>query len=217
MELKAVLFDMDGVLIDSEHYYMKGTFNMLKEVGFKGKLEDVYIVIGTTLERTYELEVELMNNLFSVEQMKEMNDRYFMEHPLPFKDIKKEGVNEILDYLKNKGIKIALCSSSPLDNITQVLKECEIQHYFDFVVSGEQFTESKPHPEIYLHAADVLGVKPDQCIVVEDSNAGVTSGYNAKMIVIGIQDEILNHDQSLATVSVSNLIEAKGWIEENIK
>ena len=165
------------------------------------------------MKETYRILSDLLDNRYTMEELERINETYFEEHPLPYHEIMKEGVLEILHYLKQEKFKIALCSSSPLENITHVLKSCAIRNYFDFVVSGEQFEKSKPNPEIYQHAAKVLQVKEENCIVIEDSKYGIEAGYNAGMTVIGIADLRFQQDQSKASVVVENLMEALEWIQ----
>ncbi len=215
MKFKAVLFDMDGVLIDSEGYYGNGTFTWMKNMGFKGTIEDVYRVIGTTMEGTYKILYELMEGRVSLKELQERNENYFLENPLPYSEILKEGVIEICTWLKENKIKIAVCSSSSRDNIMQALSACDVYHYFDFITSGEDFKESKPNPEIYLNAAEKLGVNIEDCIVVEDSTLGIKAGKNANMRVIAIRDTRFNLNQEEADIIVDSMWEVASILKEN--
>lgn len=212
MAIKAVLFDMDGVLIDSETFYCDGTYDWMKQLGYTGSEEAIYTMIGTTMEVTYQILQKLLKDSHSLDEIRQTNETYFKEHPLPYKTILKSGVKELLIALKEKGIKTAVCSSSPKETIQQVLDECQLNAYFDFFVSGDQFVESKPHPEIYLHAAEVLSVQPEECIVIEDSTLGIQAGRNAKMEVIALRDEKFNLDQSKANRIVNSMQEAAAYL-----
>lgn len=211
--MKAILFDMDGVLINSERYYMNGTFEWMKQLGYTGTFTEVCTILGTTLQRTYEIIYDLLDGQYSMERIIEENDRYFIEHALDYKTLIKEGAISLLQSIKNDGLKIALCSSSPRENIDHVVDVCGFAPYLDFIVSGEQFEESKPHPEIYLHAAEVLSVNPEDCLVIEDSEYGIQAGISAGMKVIALSDSELPNKQEKATWIVDSLDSAKVLIE----
>lgn len=212
--MKAVLFDMDGVLIDSEIFYMKGTYEWMKDLGYTGSFEGICTIIGTTMEKTYDMLYEMLHGKFSLERIVEENEMYFTKHPLDYKSIAKPGALDLFKTLKDKGYKIAICSSSPFDNIEHVAEVCGFKPYLDFVVSGEQFKQSKPHPEIYLHAAEELHVKPEECIVVEDSEFGIQAGISAGMKVIALEDKRLPNNQSKATHIVNSLSEVEELVEK---
>ena len=208
MEIKAVLFDMDGVLVDTEAYYMKGTLDWMKNLGYQGTFKDVCSLIGTTMEVTYLMIEKMLDYRYTVDELREINERYFLvEHPIPYDQIMKKGLVELLCEIKNKGWKCAVCSSSPKQTIDHALRMCKIEHYCDYVVSGDQFVESKPNPEIYLHAADILNVKPVECIVIEDSRMGIEAGRNAGMRTIGLMDRRFAQVQANANILVEELTE----------
>ena len=208
MEIKAVLFDMDGVLVDSETYYMEGTYKWMKELGFKGTYRDVCQVIGTTMEVTYQMIEKMLDSQYTIEQLTKVNEQYFLvDHPMQYKQIMNPDLMDLLNEIKSRGYRCAVCSSSPKETIDQALSECGITSYFDYVVSGEQFTQSKPHPEIYLHASEILNVEVDQCLVIEDSSMGIEAGKNAGMKTIGILDRRFGLKQAHADVLVERLSE----------
>ncbi|MFV0550315.1 MAG: HAD family hydrolase [Anaerorhabdus sp.] len=215
--MKAVFFDMDGVLINSEIFYMNGTFEWMKELGFKGTFEDICTIIGTTLDKTYDMLYDMLEGKYPRERIIQENDVYFEKHPLDYKNISKEGAIETFKALKDAGYKIAICSSSPLDNIKHVAEVCGFEPYLDFVVSGEQFVQSKPHPEIYLHAAEVLNVTPEECVVVEDSEFGIQAGISAGMIVLALEDKRLPNNQAKATQIINSLSEVQELVEKYSK
>lgn len=208
MEIKAVLFDMDGVLVDSETYYMEGTYSWMKDLGFTGTYQDVCQIIGTTMEVTYQMIEKMLHGQYTIEQLTQVNEQYFLvDHPMQYREIMNPDLLDLLNEIKSRGYKCAVCSSSPKETIDQALRECGITSFFDYVVSGEQFTQSKPHPEIYLHAAEMLNVQVDQCLVIEDSTMGIEAGKNAAMKTIGILDRRFGLKQAHADVLVERLSE----------
>ena len=139
-------------------------------------------------------------------ELERINKQYFnVDHPIRYAHIMNPGLIELLNEIKARGWKCAVCSSSPRVKIDQALEECNIASYFDYVVSGEQFTQSKPNPEIYLHAAEMLGVDVSKCLVIEDSKMGIEAGKNAKMKTIGLIDRRFGLVQCSADILVDSL------------
>lgn len=196
--MKAVLFDMDGVLIDSETFYMKGTYEWMKEAGFEGEIEDVFRIIGTTMVQTYEIIQKMLDFKYTIKELEEINENYFRENPLDYKNIVIPGTLDLMRHLKSKGIKLAVCSASAKNIIDHVMEVCGFKEYLDYEVSGEEVKNSKPFPDIYLKASEVLGVKPEKCIVIEDSRIGIEAGKNAGMFVFAYRDPKFKQDQSSA-------------------
>ena len=214
--MKVVLFDMDGVLIESEIYYMNGTYKWMKEKGYNGSFENLCKIVGTTLETAYKMLSDMLDNKYSAEEVKTFNEKYFSDYPLDFKNIMKSNSLELMCFLKNNGIKIAVCSSSPKDNIIHVMKECGFDKYVDYLVSGEEFTHSKPNPEIYLTACKELDVNVEDCFVIEDSKIGIAAGKNAGIKVIAIKDSMFFQDQSNADFIFETMEEIELFFKKHL-
>ena len=160
------------------------------------------------MEVTYQMIERMLGGQYTIEQLTQVNEQYFLvDHPMQYKEIMNPDLLDVLNEIKLRGYKCAVCSSSPKETIDQALSECGITSYFDYVVSGEQFIQSKPHPEIYLHAAEMLGIEVNQCLVVEDSAMGIEAGKNAQMKTIGILDRRFGLKQGHADVLVERLSE----------
>lgn len=211
--MKAVLFDMDGVLILSENFYIEETYNCLKQMGFKGTYEDVTKIVGFTLDKAYDYCVKLLENTYSLEEVKKHLQNHFIKTPVDYRDLMNDGALSLMQFLKEKGVLISVCSSSPRDNIDYVLNVCGFLPYVDYVISGEAFKESKPNPEIYLHAAEVLGVPISECLVIEDSTVGIQAGKSAGMRVYAIKDQHFNMDQTKADKIFMTMNEVRKAIE----
>ncbi len=213
--MKAVLFDMDGVLINSERFYMDGTLNWMRELGYTGTYDEICTIIGTTMQVTYEMLVEMLDNRYTIDEITVVNEKYFdIDHPLDYSTIAKPGAIDLLKRCKELNLKVALCSSSSIDSINKAVDGCGFRPYLDFIVSGEQFKESKPNPEIYNHASLVLEAESKDCVVVEDSQYGIEAGKAALMTVIALKDECIPNKQDEADYIVSHLNEAKELIEK---
>jgi mannitol-1-/sugar-/sorbitol-6-/2-deoxyglucose-6-phosphatase len=193
--IKAVIYDMDGVLINSEPFWYKAEQEVfpLVNVHLNDKL-----CSGTAGMRIDEV-VEHWYERYPWEgyTIKELADKiiekmvYFISNfgePLP-------GVISSLEYFKTKGYKIALASSSSYVLIDAVLNRLNIREYFDVIHSAQEETHGKPHPAVFLSAAKKLNIPPTQCLVIEDTVNGMIAGLAAKMKVIAIPEEINKNDK----------------------
>lgn len=186
--IKAVIFDLDGLLIDSEIISYKIYKEILQQFGhnfsieeyvqnFSGKTEVKNI---TNLIDTYSLPwtvEEGLNNFSKIENK-------FIAQGIDL----KEGAKELLGYLKDNNFKIAIASSSTRDRALTILKQHNIIGYFDEFVFGNEVEKGKPNPDIFLKACEKLSEKPEECLVLEDSEAGIQSAYSANIPVICIPD-----------------------------
>ncbi len=207
--IKAAIFDMDGVLIDSEMVYLEQMYEQLKENYPWIQKEDLYPMVGMDDQATYEFLCRLArrstDDISFRQEMKAMEAKCGVYFP----DVLKPGVEEVLIYLREKGYKTAIASSSRGAVINRMLTECHLEQYFDYTVSGEEFTRSKPNPEIYLHTAEKLQADPSECFVTEDSNAGITAALAAGMTVAAVHEPRFNQDQEAAHMKITHLCELK--------
>ncbi len=211
--IKAVLFDMDGILYDSEGFYYDGNYNQLVELGYTGKKEALLDGVGQTVDGIINLYYELLGHSVSKEEIRRANDAYYEKHPLVSKDLMFDHVPEMVQKLHQDGYKLACCSSSPLSVIEHSLEEMGIRSYFDYVQSGEEIRAPKPAPDIYLLASKALNVNKDECVVYEDSDMGIEAGKNAGMFVIARRDNRFKQTQSKADVIVDDIVEMVHYIE----
>ena len=207
----AVIFDMDGVIFDSE----RACYNSFKEVcedeGYPF-IEQVYLdCIGVNLKRCQEIFEEAYGAEFDFAQYYALVRRKMRE--LRF-DIKL-GVHEIFAYIKEKQIPTALASSTREESVRRMLNDAGLLAYFDAIVCGDMVSHSKPHPEIFLTAAEKLGFPAEKCYVIEDSFNGIRCAHNAGMHPIMVPD-ILQPDEEikgLAEVVLPSLTEVIDYIE----
>ena len=203
--LEAVLFDMDGVIIDTEPFFLRSESMLLKEFGVDTELEYHFRYQGTTHEYMW----ETMKNEFNldapvgelVERANVIRNRLMDEdglQPIP-------GVIPFIARLHEAGVPLAIASSSPLTDIHKAVKALDIEKYFSYFVSGESVAHSKPAPDIFLDAAENLKANPENCVVIEDSRNGVASAHAAGCKCIGFRTlEFPPQDLSLATVIVTD-------------
>lgn len=213
--IKAILFDMDGVLIDSEYYYHFGTYKWMKRLGFKGDHQELNKLIGTTMATTYDMLYEMFDGKYTKEELVEINEKYFGEEdPLDCKKIMFANVKECLVSFRQMGLKLALCSASPMNTIMDNLRQMEIENLFDCIVSGDDFERSKPDPMIYHYAMDKLHVTSEECIVYEDSTIGIAAGKASKAFCIARKDDRFGQDQSQADMLINDINELLDYVRK---
>ncbi|MCF0110721.1 MAG: HAD family phosphatase [Erysipelotrichaceae bacterium] len=209
--MKAVIFDLDGVLIDSERFYMEKNIEFCYLHGYPMQLEEMMTVVGTQVIETYKLLYEKTEPDMDFHEFVQYYDKWFDDLEVDYGTIMNPHVKETLEELKKRGMKIGLASSSPMWGILQALDQCGITSYFDSVISGDEFARSKPDPEIYLTSAKKLGCPCEECLVVEDSAMGIEAGVRANMKVVALK-EPFHQDQSQADYHVEDLSEILNYI-----
>lgn len=214
--IKVVLLDLDGTLIDSERYYCEGTYEWIQRFGFKGRLEDVYPIIGTTMDETCRIIAEeLLNGSMTCQEVYDYNAKFFREEkPMICSDYIFEEVKASVIKLKEAGYRLAICSSSTLDEIDFAISSLGFKQYIDFIDSSHECEHGKPAPDVYLSALNYFDVEPQEAIVVEDSYSGILAGKNANIYTIARKDYRFNIDQSMADAYVDGLDEVYDLIKE---
>lgn len=183
--LEAIIFDMDGVLVDSEYTYFQSKSQILSEAGHE--VEDSYHFqfMGTTSDYMWEkMKQEFSLHLSVAEYIQQMT-------ALRQAMIKRDGirviphVQEFVKGLSQAGLKLAVASSSSLAEIKVNLAEIGLSEYFSEVVSTEEVEHSKPAPDVYLAAAERIGIMPENCLGIEDTKNGTGAVRNAGMVCVG--------------------------------
>jgi len=215
-KVEAIIFDMDGVLIDSERLSLKCYQEVFKEYDYKIDEEFYVQFIGTNVKSIKAKMEEKYGEDFPFDSIYEKKVKLTLEITDKNGVIIKPGVHELLDYLNKKNYKIAVATSTRRKRALQLLEEAKIKDKVDFVICGDQVENSKPDPEIFLKAAKGLDVNPENCIVIEDSDAGITAAHAAKMTGIHVPDMKFLEDETkkLAFKICENLIKVKEYLEE---
>lgn len=186
--MNAVVFDMDGVLFDTEKVCMLSWDRAGEQMGVGKAGYMIYKTLGMTAEKAIEILQNEFGENFDAVKFKQMGRKFSYEYFDTYGVPEKEGLYEILDYLKSKNYKIAVASSTGSDSVHHHLKEKHIESYFDAVICGDMVSKSKPEPDIYFTACKALSEKPENCYAVEDSRNGLLSAYRAGCKVIMIPD-----------------------------
>ena len=198
MKLEAVIWDMDGVLLDSGPSHFQARRTTLEKYNIKIHEERLRRTFGMTNQQVIQ---------FIVDQpiLKELTDRISREKDILFQNIIRDqavflpGVNKWMETFRQNSVRQALASSGSLGNINAVLSALDAETYFDVVVSGDDLP-SKPDPFVFLKAADCLGVIPLNCLVIEDAVAGVQAAKASGMKCIAVTTT--NHAEKLADADV---------------
>lgn len=186
-KIKSVIFDMDGVIFDTEKVYLDVWSNVFENYGYKMTKEIYSSVLGTGRENVKKVFLQQFGNELPIEVMykeKDENLAKAIDAGVPLKD----GAVEILIYLKENNYKIALATSATKERALKQLREANIESFFDVIVCRDEVKETKPNPEIFLKVAEKLMRTPEECIVIEDSKAGIIAARKAGMIGIHIVD-----------------------------
>lgn len=204
--IRAVIFDMDGVLIDSEPIQHRLETVLFSELGFKLSETEHKAFLGiNNFEMVSSLKARF-GFAESIDQIvSEIRQRYLLElssNGIPM----IEGVTPLIDSLVSAGFKLAVASSAPKEQIDLVMKSSGLGHNFPVQVSGDEVDKSKPEPAIFLKAANLLQVGTSECCVIEDSINGVTAAKSAGMRCLGFRNP----------ESSENSLEDADWIVDSM-
>ncbi len=205
--MKCILFDLDGVVIDSE----PGAFGMFKStlnkkgidismdtlMGYIGKTSSA---IATEIVKIYDIDQTPEEFL----QEHRSNGNYYADSD----DLQPMlGLMDCLDSIKKKNISMGIVSSTRSNSVLAALNRLSLTKYFDVIVCGDMVQKNKPSPEGYIKAANYLNAKPTECLVIEDSPIGIQAGKNAGMKVIGFKGSVYEQDTSNADIEVKTFKE----------
>lgn len=199
MEVKALIFDMDGLMFDSEQRWLDSVHVVNKKYGYDISDQTIISCMGMREDKI----CQYLSSLFGAE----FDARAFLDltHKFMFAYIKKHGpgvkhgLKKLLKYLKKTNIKTAIATSSERARVDLYLKKSHIsEKYFDYILCGDQITESKPSPQIYLKACEALNVAPEEAMALEDSANGIRSAAAAGCITIHIPDLKKHPDEILS-------------------
>ena len=208
-DIKAVIFDMDGVIIDSEPLWRRAMIKSFIEVGIPFSDEHCRITTGLRFKEV--IDFWFKKHHISHISIDEFDDLVINRLCVLINEEGKamKGVIEILAFLKKKGLKIGIGTSSNTKLMNTVVDVLNIRHYFDELCSAEHMSHGKPHPMVYLNCAEKLNVKPLQCLVIEDSVNGIIAGKAAQMKVLAIPEDINKNNPkfSIADYTMESLIE----------
>lgn len=208
--MKAFIFDMDGVIIDSEPIHFEIDVETMKYFGVTIAPHELERFVGMTNPEMWSILKQEYSLPQSVSEIIEYQLKSKIEWIRSTDLASIEGIQELIFDLKKNNILIGLASSSPIAFIHEVLRKYNFFDYFDSIISGEEVTKGKPAPDIYLEVSNQLNIKPNECWVLEDSKNGVQAAKAAGMKCIGfINENSGNQDLSRADIIVNNIRDIK--------
>lgn len=214
--IKGIIFDMDGVMIDSERQSNYGWLQAARDKGVEMPMWLIDIFKGAPTLVNKQRFDDYFKGKIDYWDTRRLRTEYIYKlrekEGIPV----KKGLHELLTYSRNTGIKCAVATSTRRDSAYKTLHEIGAWEYLDAVVFGDEVENGKTEPDIFLKAAEGLMLKPEECIVIEDSINGIQAGYNAKIRVVHVPDTIMIDDdiRALTSAVCSDLEEVINVIKE---
>ncbi len=184
-QIRGVIFDMDGVVVNNHHFHFKAWMEFAHKYNFQLD-ESIY-----RTDFNGKTNSDLFKNIFGdISELQKEN--YSIEKEANYRKLYKDemkphiGLVNFLNHLKENHFKIALGTSAPKPNVDFTLDNLKLREYFDVIIDGSDVTKGKPDPEVYLKCSEKLFLSPEQCLVFEDSIAGLMSGRNAGCQIVGV-------------------------------
>ena len=185
---KAVIFDMDGLMIDSERVTYNEYVKKLEQLGRYDFTEELYRnCLGKNKQGICQVFIDHYGEDFPMTEVWD-DVHVWIDESLRQYVPKKKGLVELLEYLKANNYKTIVATSSGRTRVDEILKNADLTKYFDDTICGDEVTHGKPHPEIFLTACQKLDVKPEEALVLEDSEAGILAAYDGRIDVICVPD-----------------------------
>ena len=203
---KAVIFDLDGVLVDSGEFHKQSWYDLADKEGFSLTDEFFYSTFGM---QNYQVIPQMLGTDVApdeVERLSVLKEQRFREL-VAGKLTLLDGVPELIGKLKSSGFLLAVGSSAPWVNLDFMLRQVEIDSCFDALVCGDEITHSKPAPDTFLKAAEKLSVSPDRCVVVEDAVQGVEAAIAAGMATVAVTTTRSRQELDRADTIVDSMTE----------
>ena len=209
--MEAIIFDMDGVLVDSPKYNWQAINKLIGEEGVNVSDEKIKKYLGRSLRD----QLRMLKEDYGIKEhdVNEFSKKLGkIQFEIYEKNIKKNGVIiNLLEVLKSEGIKFALATSSHRWRADKILELLGLKNYFDVIITAEETEKHKPDPEIYLKTAETLKIQPENCVAIEDAVNGIQSGKNAGMKVIALltdfhtKEELKGADLIINSINELNL------------
>lgn len=188
--MKAVIFDMDGVIFDSERAVFEEWRILSRKYGFKDVEIPYYKSIGTTKAASKRICLDFYGEDFPYDRYEEEQSRAYHEKYDGGRLPMKPGIRELLTYLRENGFKVAVASSTRTEVVENQIRDAGLRAFFDECAGGDMVTRSKPNPDIFLKAAELIDCDPSECYVIEDSYNGIRAAKSAGMFPIMVPDMI---------------------------
>lgn len=187
--IETIIFDMDGVIIDSEPIHMMIERELFNEFGLKVSEKEHQSYVGASSNQLWSAMVKKESLNISPQKLSDLKDKRYLEYLKKVKLLNPmAGVKEVIEQLHKAKMGLAIASSASRIEIEYILKKLELRSYFTCMVSGAELERSKPDPEIFLRVSSLIKTSPEKCCVVEDSRNGVLAAKSAGMKCIGFKN-----------------------------
>ena len=216
--MHGVIFDMDGVLVDSNEAHFEAFKRMGEKIGTPFTIEILQKTFG--MHNTQIFPLWLGQHITRAEAMAYGEEKERIYRDIAATKLKEvPGAIDLVRRVRKAGFKMAVGSSGPRENVALALSTLQIDDAFDFIVTGSDISTGKPNPEVFLKAATGLNLKPKHCLVIEDAPGGVQAGLNAGMKVIAITTSrpandlagaalVVDHLRAISTEQITSLLES---------
>jgi len=198
-EVKLAIFDMDGLIFDTERLFMAQKDTVMQKYGYQQKEEDYLRTIGTGGENLKNILADMYGEDYPADtisrETRERVNNWILDNGPPV----KKGIPELLEWMAVQKIRCCVATSTDSDIAGNYLEFCDLRKYMSFIIGGDQIDNPKPDPEIFLKACRTAGIDPDEAVVLEDSPNGVKASSNAGIPVIIIRDLVPLDEESRTT------------------
>ncbi len=217
--IKGAVFDMDGLMFDSERLVYETWQMMMDELGFDYNLEIFKNTIGLRTDMAESYYNSLYGDSFCYKPLKQKSREIFLSRISQEGVPVKKGLTEMLEFLKSNGLKIAVATSTSAQTAHKIIKMAGVYNYFNAFVCGDDVKNGKPHPEVFLTAAEKLLLLPTECVAFEDSINGIKSAHSAKMTTVMVPDYLQPTQEIIPMIDLlcGDLSQAIEFIRNNIK
>jgi len=216
--IQTVIFDMDGVIIDSEPVYFRIDKQMFEELNIAVSFEEHCTYVGTSSQNMWDTIIKKHRLPDHPGELMRKEYNLYMDYLVSAKNLQPiDGVMELINDLHDNNFKLILASSSRMETIDIILKRFKLSDLFIARVSGSELAHSKPHPEIFLRSAQLVRSEPKECIVIEDSRNGVAAATAAGMKCIGfLNPSSGDQDLKAADMTIRSFKELNAGVIKNL-
>ena len=219
MMINGAVFDMDGLMFDSERLVYETWQMMMDELGFDYNLDIFKNTIGLRTDMAESYYNSLYGERFCYKPLKQKSRELFLkrvsEEGVPI----KKGLVELLEFLKSNNLKIAVATSTSAQTAHKIIRMAGVYDYFDAFVCGDDVRNGKPHPEVFLTAAERLSLPPTECVAFEDSINGIKSAHSAEMTTVMVPDYLQPTEEIIPMIDClcDDLSQAIEFISNHMK